>query len=338
MNPSAALASRPLGRTGLKVSEIGFGAWGISRAMWGRTDDAESLRALRKALDLGVNFFDTAYVYGHGHSERLISQALREAGLAGAAEPQGRILLATKIPPKNMEWPAHPHGRLEGAFPPEWIEACTERSLRNLRADCLSLQQLHVWTDAWLKDPFWPQSLGALERLKAQGKIRYLGISVNSGEPGSAFAAALSGVFDTVQVVLNLFEQGAAERLLPLCAERGVGVIVRCPFDEGGLSGLTPQTRFEPEDFRSYYFGGERLAETCRRAEALKASLASRWAALPEAAIKFCLSFPEVSCVIPGMRQSAHVEANVRAADGRYFDKELLSELRKHAWARDFYH
>ncbi|MBI4386337.1 MAG: aldo/keto reductase [Elusimicrobia bacterium] len=322
---------RTLGRSGLSVSEIGFGAWGIGKSMWGTTDDAQSRKALLAALDLGINFFDTAYVYGHGHSETLIAQAFRNSGL--------RAQVATKIPPKNMEWPAHPRTLLSSAFPPDWVRSCTETSLRNLRLDCVDVQQLHVWTDAWLKDKAWPETLAALQALRREGKVRFIGVSVNSDDPDSALEIVRSGEIDAVQVILNLFEQRPLERLLPLCREKNVGVVARCPFDEGGLTGtLTPRTRFEPQDFRSFYFGGSRLMQTYQRAKEIEKTLAkTRTPDLAQAALKFCLSFPAVSTVIPGMRTRAHVRDNARAADGKYFDARALGQLKAHAWTRNFY-
>jgi aryl-alcohol dehydrogenase-like predicted oxidoreductase len=330
MPPATTLPCRTLGRTGLAVSEIGFGGWGIGKAMWGHTDDSESMGALRRALELGINYFDTAAVYGHGHSERLIGRLLRGTSM--------EAYVGTKIPPKNMEWPAYPRARLELAFPPDWVIASTERSLRNLRIDRIDLLMLHVWTDHWLKDPLWPETQAAFDRLRRDGKIRAVGISINSDDPDSVIEAVRSGVTDAVQVIYNLFDQRPAARLLPLCREKGVGVVVRCPFDEGALTGtLAPNTRFDPGDFRSYYFGGDRLAETCRRADVLRSLLAPHARGLAQAALKFCLSHPAVSTVIPGMRIAAHVEANVLAADGKIFDAALLETLKSHAWVRDFY-
>lgn len=329
---STRLATRSLGRTGIQVSEIGFGGWGIGKGLWGRTDDAESHRALRAAVELGINFFDTAYAYGHGHSEKLIGMVARETGAA--------VTIATKVPPKNMEWPAHPRTLLAAAFPPDWIRSCAETSLRNLRRDHIDIIQFHVWTDSWLKDRAWIQTLEALHELRKEGKVRFIGVSINSHEPDTALEVVRSGSVDTVQVILNLFDQSPLEHLSPLCRDKGVGIIARCPFDEGGLTGmLTSDTRFEPEDFRSHYFGGDRLVETVRRAKALEELLVKggHTRNLPEAALKFCLSFPEVSTVIPGMRKATHVEANVQAADGRYFDSSLLHKLKPHVWNRNFY-
>jgi len=322
---------RTLGRTGISVSEIGFGGWGIGKSMWGRTDDAESMQALHAAFDAGIDYFDTAYAYGHGHSERLIARLFKETGR--------RATVSTKVPPKNMEWPGHATVRLGLIFPPEWLRLCVERSLRNLSADSLQLVQFHVWHDEWMRDPLWPEVRETLDALKKEGKVRHWGISINSDDPDSALELVKTGAIDAVQVLFNMFDQRAADRLLPLCKEKGVGVVVRCPFDEGGLTGtLTADTRFEPNDFRSHYFGGDRLAETCRRVDAL-ARVATEPAAgdLAIAALKYTLSFDAVATVIPGMRRAAHVSANVRAADGRYFDAAKLASIAPHRWVRDFY-
>lgn len=322
---------RPLGRTGLSVSEIGFGGWGIGKSMWGRTDDHESLKALRTALDAGIDYFDTAYAYGQGHSERLIARALKEAG--------AEALVSTKVPPKNMEWPGRARARLAHVFPPDWVRLNAERSSRNLGGGPVRLLQLHVWHDEWLRDPLWPELRAEMEALTREGKVLRWGASLNNDDPDSGLGLAASGAVEAVQVLFNMFDQRAADRLLPLCRDRGVGVIVRCPFDEGGLTGtLTRQTRFEPEDFRSHYFGGERLVETCRRAEELtRAVVGPKAETLAAAALKFALSFEAVSSVIPGMRRVTHVTSNVRAADGRYFDAAELARLAGHRWVRDFY-
>ena len=330
---SSRLAVRTLGRTGLQITELGFGAWGIGRAMWGSTDDAESRRALRSALELGVNYFDTAFVYGRGHSERLIAETLRETGMTG------KVFVASKVPPKNMEWPARKATRLAHAFPAAWIRSCVESSLRNLRCDRIDVIQMHVWNDVWLKDKSWPDSLGEFDRLKKEGKVGFVGASINSDDPETSLELVRSGTVDMLQVLFNMFDQRPIDRLFPLCREKNIGVVARCPFDEGGLTGkLTEKTRFEPEDFRSHYFGGERLAETCRRAKALEQAIVPEHAAnLAHAALKFCLSFPEVSSVIPGMRTRAHVEDNARAVDGNYFSGPLLKSLAIHRWVRHFY-
>lgn len=322
--------SRVLGRTGISVSEIGFGGWGIGKTMWGPSDDSESMRALHAAVDNGITYFDTAFAYGHGHSERLIAKLFKEIG--------HRLTASTKIPPKNMEWPAKPGSPLSMAFPPDWIVSCVERSLRNLSVDCLTLEQFHVWTDTWLKDPLWPQVVATFENLKKQGKIKFVGASVGD-DPETAVKLVQSGFVDQIQVLFNLFDQRAAEVLFPLCREKGVAVVVRCPFDEGSLTGeLKPDTRFDPADFRSHYFGGPRLKETCQRLSALqKDAVGAKADNLAIAALKFTLSFEAVSTVIPGMRKAAHVVKNTRASDGVYYNPKELSILSQHRWIRNFY-
>jgi aryl-alcohol dehydrogenase-like predicted oxidoreductase len=319
------MRKRSLGRTGRQVSEIGFGAWGIGAAWWGATDDKESLAALRSAWDAGVDFYDTAYVYGDGHSEQLIAEAL-------AGKP---ATIATKIPPKNGDWPAKPGTPAREAFPEDWIRACTERSLKNLRRDTIDLQQLHVWTDAWLRDDGWKN---AISRLKSEGKIRAFGVSINDHDPSSALELVASGLVDTVQVIFNIFDQSPAEKLFPACRKNNVGVIARVPFDEGGLTGtLTRDTKFEKGDFRASYFRGENLIKTVERAEKLKGLLNGEAKTLPELALKFILAHPEVSTVIPGMRQARHVASNVAVSGAEPLSSNTLSRLREHAWRRNFY-
>ncbi len=325
------LPHRPLGKTGLSVSEIGFGGWGIGKSMWGPTDDHESMRALHTAFDAGLDYFDTAYAYGHGHSERLIARLFKESGR--------RATLSTKVPPKNMEWPGRANSRLALAFPPDWVRLSVERSLRNLAVDALDVYQFHVWHDSWLRDPLWPELAAEMAKLKKEGKVRNWGVSINNNDPESAMELVKTGLIGVVQVLFNMFDQRAADKLLPLCRDEGVGVIVRCPFDEGSLTGmLTPETRFAPEDFRSHYFGGERLLETCRRADLLaRAVIGPKAETLAAAALKYCLSFDAVSTVIPGMRRVSHVTFNARACDGKYFDARELAAIAPHRWIRDFY-
>ncbi len=330
MEQKTAMRSRVLGRTGISVSEIGFGGWGIGKTMWGPSDDSESMRALHAAVDLGITYFDTAFAYGHGHSEKLIAKLFKEIGT--------RLTVSTKIPPKNMEWPARAQTPLSRAFPPDWIVSCVDRSLRNLSCDTLTLEQFHVWTDSWIKEPLWPKVVETFEGLKKSGKIRFVGVSVGDN-PETAIEIVKSGFVDQIQVLFNLFDQRAAEVLFPLCAEKKVGVVVRCPFDEGSLTGeLKLDTQFPPEDFRSHYFGGSRLKEICQRLDSLKKdALGPKASQLSIAALKFILSFDAVSTVIPGMRRVSHVQKNVPASDGNYYSVGELASLAKHRWVRNFY-
>jgi aryl-alcohol dehydrogenase-like predicted oxidoreductase len=318
---------RTLGRTGLKVSEIGYGAWGIGGTQWLGGDDRESLAALRRALELGLNFIDTALAYGDGHSERLVGQVVREA-------PQP-VYVATKVPPKNRLWPARPGIGIREVFPYDYIIQCTEQSLRNLGLDHIDLQQLHVWNPEWIHEEDWRR---AFEDLKRSGKVRFVGVSINDHQPDSALELIETGLIDTVQVIYNIFDQSPERRLFPLCQQRNIGVIARVPFDEGALTGqITAQSQFDPRDFRSFYFRGDRKRQVEERVAALRRDLAGVEGDLPEIALRFCLSHPAVSTVIPGMRKVRHVEANLAVSDKGPLDEQVLAILKKHAWEKNFY-
>ncbi|MBI3931810.1 MAG: aldo/keto reductase [Acidobacteria bacterium] len=319
--------TRELGRTGLEVSEIGYGAWGIAGDWWVGATDAESLRALHRAVDLGVTFVDTALGYGRGHSESLVGRVVRERREA--------VHVATKVPPKNRLWPARAGVPVSECFPPEWILRSCESSLRNLGMERVDLLQLHTWQDEYLDQDGWSD---ALLGLKASGKVRFLGISVNDHDPASALRAVASGVFDTVQVIYNIFDQSPEAELFPACVRHGVGVIARVPLDEGGLTGtITPSTGFAEGDFRVRYFRDGRKREVFARGQALATLLGDEAQSLPELALRFCLAHDAVSTVIPGMRRVATVEANCAVADGRRLSPALRQALKAHAWNRNFY-
>jgi aryl-alcohol dehydrogenase-like predicted oxidoreductase len=319
--------TRKLGSSGLEVSELGYGAWGIGKTMWGGADDDESLRALHRAVELGVDFVDTALAYGDGHSEQLVGRLLRERSES--------VHVATKVPPKNSQWPARSGVAADEAFPGDWITRCTERSLRNLGVDRLDLQQLHVWSDEWVGQGDW---LETVERLRGEGKIGAFGVSINDHQPSSALQLIETGVVDSVQVIYNIFDQSPEDELFPAVQEAGVGVIVRVPFDEGGLTGtITPDTEFGDGDFRAAYFGGERKHDVWQRVQAIAGDLGVPVERLPELALRFCLSQPAVSTVIPGMRSLRNVEANVAAEELGPLDEHELELLRAHRWARNFY-
>ena len=317
---------RPLGSTGLLVSEVGFGAWGVGGSLWGDPNDASSTDALIRAFDLGINFVDTALAYGKGHSERLIGRVL--------SGRKDRVYVATKIPPKNWLWPARPGVPLRKVFPMSYVKSCTEQSLKNLQRDYVDLQQFHVWNPEWVEDDDWRKSV---EWLKRSGKARFVGISVNDHQPSSVLTALNTGLIDSVQVIYNIFDQTPAEELFPICRHKKVGVIARVPFDEGGLTGsITPQTIFPPNDMRSHYFAGDRKRELCERVEAIRRDLGDS-EPLTDTALRFCLSHPAVSVVIPGMRQVHHVEANAKASAAGPLPPEVLQTLGRHQWRRSFY-
>ncbi len=318
---------RSLGKTGLQVSELGYGAWGIGKAMWLGADDDESLRSLHRAFDQGVNFVDTALGYGDGHSEQLIGRAVREA--------TGIVYVSSKVPPKNLKWPAPRGVSASEAFPAEWVVECTEQSLLNLGLETIDVQQFHVWSDEWVGQGDW---MDAIEHLRLQGKIRYFGVSVNDHQPANALALVNSGFADTVQVIYNLFDQSPEDELFPAVLAKNVGVIVRVPFDEGALTGkINPETRFPEGDWRNRYFGGNRKEQIWERVQAITRDLGVAVDRLPEIALRFCLSQSATSTVIAGMRSLHNVDANVRAAELGPLSAEELEVLRRHRWVRNFY-
>jgi aryl-alcohol dehydrogenase-like predicted oxidoreductase len=313
---------RTLGRTGLEVSELGFGAWGIGRDAWVGADDDESLRTLRAAIERGVNFLDTAHAYGDGLSEELVGAAARES-----AET---VYVASKVTPKNWEWPARPGVPPEDVFPADWIVACTERSLQKLGLETIDVHQLHVWSDEWVGQGDW---LDAIDRLKRDGKIRFFGVSINDHQPENAIRLIESGLVDTVQVIYNVFDQSPEDVLFPAVEAGQVGVIVRVPFDEGALTGsVRPETTFPDGDFRNEYFAGDRKREVWERVQAITRDLDVEVDRLPEIALRFCLSHPATSVVIPGMRSTRNVERNVRAASTGPLTENQLTTLRRHRW------
>ncbi|MFB7310736.1 aldo/keto reductase [Streptomyces sp. NPDC056192] len=317
---------RELGRSGLSVSEIGYGAWGIGESSWvGATED-ESVRALHRAIDLGVNFIDTAR--GYGESERIVGRVVRERA-------DDEVLVATKVPPKNRMWPAPDGLDPAEAFPGEHIRESLEASLRTSGQDHFDVLQFHVWSDDWVGRGDW---LETIAELKQEGKIRLFGVSINDHQPDSALALVRSGAVDTVQVIYNLFDQAPADALLPACEENGVGVIVRVALDEGGLTGrITAGTTFPEGDWRNRYFRDDRPAQVEQRVAAIVADLGIAPDEIAEHALRFVLSSPAVSTVIPGMRSVRNVERNTALSGGRPLTADQLAVLAKHRWERNFY-
>jgi len=319
---------RAFGKTGIQVSEVGYGTWGIGGGLWQGSEDDQSMQALHRAIDLGLNFVDTALGYGKGHSERLVARLLKDR--------KERIYIATKIPPKNGKWPARSGTKLHDVFPHEYIIECTEQSLQNLQVDSIDIQQFHVWNDEWAEDSEWSDAIG---KLKEQGKIRHFGVSINNHEPENALKLGATGKVDTLQVIYNIFDQAPEDMLFPFCQENKIGVIVRVPLDEGGLTGsITPQSTFPEGDFRNRYFRDERKQQVVERVLRLKQLLDPEAQSVPELALRFILSHPAISTVIPGMRTTRNVEANCGVSDGSLLSGKLLAELKNHRWDRNFYH
>lgn len=320
---------RQFGRLGWNVSEIGYGMWGMGS--WSNSDDNESLASLQTAVDLSCNFFDTAYVYGNGHSENLLGQILR-------ANASKQLYTATKIPPKSQAWPALAEHTLKESYPPDHVEEFVHRSLENARLEHFDLIQFHTWQDAWLRDDRW---FYKLDDLRSQRLINGIGISINRWEPWNGVRAVRSGQIDSVQVIYNIFDQNPEDELFPACREMKVAVIARVPFDEGTLTGtLTKKSKWPEGDWRNTYFVPENLFPSVERADEIK-KLLDDWnrehedyITMPEAALRFILGNDDVSTIIPGMRRLSHVRSNIATSDAGPLPAELHAKLKAFRWVR----
>lgn len=313
---------RKLGRTGFDVSEIAHGLWGMSG--WTGSDDQQSLAALQLAVDLGCNFFDTAWAYGEGKSDSLLGEIMtRNSGK--------RLYAASKIPPANDKWPAIPKYKYRDVFSPDHVFKYADLIRKKLQVDTIDLLQFHVWDDSWTDNPDFHSTV---EKLKDGQWIRFFGLSLNRWEPGNGLKALRTGLVDAVQVIYNIFDQSPEDELFPACQELNIGVIARVPFDEGSLGGkMTLATRFPKDDWRSGYFGPENLEKTIKRVDKIREIL-PRDMTLPEMSLRFILSHPAVSTIIAGMRKPEHVRQNIAVSDAGPLDKPLLAELKKHRWDR----
>jgi aryl-alcohol dehydrogenase-like predicted oxidoreductase len=320
---------RQFGRLDWQVSDIGYGMWGMGS--WSNSNDNESLASLQTSVELGCNFFDTAYAYGEGRSENLLGQTVK-------TNSDKRLYTATKIPPKNLQWPALPDSTLAESYPPDHVEEFVHRSLENAGLQQFDLVQLHTWNDEWMRDDRW---FYKLDDLRSQKLINAIGISINRWEPWNGVRAVRSGQIDAVQVIYNIFDQNPEDELFPACHEMKVAVIARVPFDEGTLTGtLTKDSRWPKGDWRNNYFTPENLNPSVDKAEQLKKVLAdwnqkhSTEITMPELALRFILSNEDVTTIIPGMRKASHVESNIEASDEGALAPELIKKLRDFRWVR----
>jgi len=313
---------RKFGRTGFEVGDIAHGLWGMGG--WSGSEDRESLEALQLAVDLGCNFFDSAWAYGDGKSDGLLGQTI-------ARNKGRRLYAASKIPPKNLQWPASPKYKYAEVFPPDHVFKYADLIQKQLGTDSIDLLQFHVWDDHWAGEPDFRSTV---EKLKRDGVIRYFGLSLNRWEPENGLKAIRTGLVDAVQVIYSIFDQSPEDELFPACQELKVGVIVRVALDEGSLGGkMTKDTKFPSSDWRSRYFNPANLANTLDRVEKLKEILPPGMS-LSELALRFVLSHPAVSTTIVGMRKLEHVRQNIGLSDKGPLRAELLQKLKHHRWDR----
>ena len=313
---------RTFGRLGWQVSEIGYGMWGM--AGWSGSDDQQSNQALDQAIELGCNFYDTAWGYGAGRSEKILGSLLQR-------NKDKQIYIATKLPPKNNTWPSIKGVGIDQVYPAEHILNFTEKSLRNLGVDTIDLLQFHVWEDDWVTRDQWKKTIITL---KESGKVRSFGISVNRWEPTNCLKALATGLIDSIQVIYNIFDQSPEDELFPYCDEHKIAVIARVPFDEGSLTGnLTRESSWPSDDFRSIYFGSENLGPTINRIEKLKQIVPANMT-LPELALRFITYNQSVTTVIPGMRQLINVKNNMPVSNHPPLGAEIVKHLKRHRWDR----
>jgi aryl-alcohol dehydrogenase-like predicted oxidoreductase len=316
------MKTRKFGKTDWLISELGYGMWGL--VDWSGSDQNEVEKSLEMSVELGCNFFDTAWGYGEGKSEEILGKLLRR-------HSDKKLYAATKIPPKNFIWPSKAGFQLKDCFPASHIIEYTEKSLKNLNVEQIDLQQFHVWEDAWSDQDEWKS---AIEKLTKEGKVAHWGVSVNRWEPNNCLKTIETGLISSVQVIYNIFDQNPEDQLFPLCKKMNVGIIARVPFDEGSLTGLlTYDTIFPADDWRSTYFVPENLTSSVDHANALK-PIIPEGMDMPEMALRFILSNPDVGTIIPGMRKIKHVQSNISCSDGQGLPKGKLEELRSHRWER----
>ena len=310
-----------------EISLLGFGAWGIGKTMWIGAEDAESKKTLHRAIEKGINFFDSALVYGNGHSEKLLGEVEKES--------RKTLFITSKIPSQKYEWPAKDSSALKASYPNNHIIQSTERSLKNLKRDYIDLQQFHVWNDNWAQQDEWKI---AVDKLKREGKVRFFGISINDHQPENGIEAGKTGFIDSFQVIFNIFDQSPLDKLLPFCEVNAISMVARVPFDEGSLTGnITPETTFPNGDWRNRYFRGDRKEQVWQRVQEVWQVGNEECSSLAELALRFTVSFPAVTTVIPGMRKERHLLDNLTSIEKGPLSPELLERLKAHRWVRNYY-
>ncbi|MCX6151123.1 MAG: aldo/keto reductase [Ignavibacteriales bacterium] len=314
-------------KTNIQVSQLGYGCWGIGKSMWIGAEDSESKKALHKAIEEGINLFDTALVYGDGHSEKLVGEVEKESGKD--------LFIASKIPSKKFEWPAKDSSLLKDSFPIDHIISSTEHSLKNLKRDYVNLMQFHVWNDKWTTQDEWKE---AIYKLKKDGKVQYFGISINDHQPWNGIEAGKTGLIDCFQVIFNLFDQSPTDELFTFCEENKISILARVPFDEGSLTGtINENTIFPKGDWRNGYFKGDRKKEVAERVAKIWEFVNGETESIAEAALRYIVSFSAVTSVIPGMRSEKNLLANKASVEKGALSNELLEKLKSARWIRNFY-
>jgi aryl-alcohol dehydrogenase-like predicted oxidoreductase len=324
------MKQRQFGSTGWSVGQIGFGSWQLG-GTWGSLDRSQAVRTLHEAFDAGVNFVDTAPVYGDGLSEAIIGEAL------GSGQLPGKIYVATKVAPPDWIEPIETTADFRDRYPKHYIRRSVDASLQRLGVERLDLLQLHKWLPSGCVQLDW---LEQVNELRVAGKIDRIGVSLRDSRSDEGIELASLGLVTSVQAVVNLFEQEPADQLGPACESSGTALIARVPLDSGSLTGTwTERTRdaWDDTDIRRQMYTHERFTETLRRVEALRAT-ADRWhMTLPEMAFRYCLSVDGVAVVIPGISDSDELAANLPMGQAEPLPVQLMEELSAHRWQHAFY-
>ncbi|MFC9767187.1 aldo/keto reductase [Rhodococcus jostii] len=320
---------RSFGRTGWDVSEISFGAWQLG-GQWGKVDDEESIGTLLHAYEQGINFVDTAELYGAGHSEEVVGESLRRW-------TGDKVYVATKIQPVAWPSPDDDDPLMSGRYPEWHLRHGVDLALSRLGVERLDLLQLHGWFADGTRNLDWLETLNAL---RIEGKIDKIGVSIRDYRPEEGIDIASLGLVDSIQVIFNMFEQRPADALFPAGGKTRTAFIDRVALDSGSLGGQwTAETydSWEPGSQQHEMFRGHRFAETLDRVEALKELCLPYFPTLAEAAMRYALSSPEVSTVIAGMSSRRNVARNISYSDGKPFPEELRLKLSEHNWPRNYY-
>ena len=326
------MKKRKFGSFHWKVSEIGLGTWAMGGG-WGKQSEQESISTILKAVEQGIDFIDTAQIYGDGKSEKLIGKGLKLLGNPSS------IKIASKIPPLQGYWPPHSYENCADRYPEKYLRESVEKSLSHLRIDCLDLMQLHTWNRAWNKNP---EALEVLHALKKEGKIKAVGISTPEQDQNACNDLIKEGRIDSLQVIYNIFDQEASAEIFDLAMQHEVAIIVRCALDEGSLTGkFSKKTQFEKGDWRKNFFRGDRLKEVVKRVEKIKKDLETinpkSSENLASTALKFILREKAVSTVITGARNSSQIESNASSSESKALTDLEFERLLKHAWRRYFW-
>ncbi|MDJ0336257.1 aldo/keto reductase [Salinibacterium sp. G-O1] len=320
---------RPFGRTGWDISEVAFGAWQLG-GQWGPVDDDVSIRALVNAYELGINFVDTAEMYGSGHSEEVVGRSLREWN-------GERIYVATKVQPTRWPHPSEADPNIDKAYPPEYLRDQVEQSLRRLAVERLDLIQLHCWMPGGMANQEW---LETLHSLRDEGKIDRIGVSLRDYRADEGVALAESGLVDSIQVIYNIFEQTPETALLRAAETTKTAIIARVVLDSGSLSGAwTPETYagWDEGSVLKTMLRGGRFSETLDRVAEVRTVTDPFYETLDEAAVRFVLDRPEVSTAIIGMTTQKRIERNASYGDGEGLAPGLREKLGGFHWSKNFY-